>query len=215
MSRKTIVYIDGFNLYYGALFGTQYKWLNRMELCKKLLSDDNEIIQIKYFTARVSARANDPDQPMRQETYFRALRTIPNLEIHFGHFLSHPKNMPLVNPKPGQSLYAKVLSTQEKGSDVNLASHLLFDGFKNKFEVATLITNDSDLYTPVKMVKEDLRKTVGILNPHAGNPTSQPSRQLRAAASFFKPIRTTVLQMSQFPVTLSDGKGSFHKPSVW
>ena len=215
MQRKTIVYIDGFNLYYGALYGTRHKWLNPLALSQRLLSADNQITHIKYFTARVSARANDPDQPTRQEAYFRALRTIPNLEIYFGHFLSHPRNMPLVNPKPGQPQYAKVISTQEKGSDVNLASHLLYDAFKNKFDVAVLITNDSDLYTPIKMVKEELRKTVGILNPHASNPKSQPSRQLISIASFFKPIRETVLSLSQFPVTLTDVNGTIHKPVSW
>ena len=94
---KTIVYIDGFNLYYGAVKGTPYKWLNLLALCKFLLPK-NEIIRIKYFTALVTARPNDPDQPNRQQLYLRALRTIPGLEIIYGHFLEHVIMMPLAIP---------------------------------------------------------------------------------------------------------------------
>ena len=77
---RTIVYIDGFNLYYGAVKGTPYKWLDLRRMCQLLLPP-NDIRRIKYFTARVIARPNDPNQPTRQETYLRALRSIPDLEI--------------------------------------------------------------------------------------------------------------------------------------
>ena len=81
---KTIVYVDGFNLYYGSLRGTPCKWLNLQRL-GELLLPQNGIIAIKYFTAKVSARPHDPDQPIRQQTYLRALHTLPNVEIMFGH----------------------------------------------------------------------------------------------------------------------------------
>ena len=71
---KTYVYVDGFNLYYGAVKDTPYKWLNPQKLCDLLLPNHN-ITKIKYFTARISARPNDPDQPTRQQFYLRALRT--------------------------------------------------------------------------------------------------------------------------------------------
>ena len=77
---KTYVYIDGFNLYYGAIKGTSYKWLDLLQMCRKLLPK-NEIGKIKYYTAIVSARPNDREQPVRQQTYLRALATIPDLEI--------------------------------------------------------------------------------------------------------------------------------------
>ena len=85
---KTIVYVDGFNLYYGAVKGTPYKWLNVKTLCELLLPK-NQIIRIKYFTAPVTARPSDPDQPNRQQLLCRALQTLPELEIIFGRFLSH------------------------------------------------------------------------------------------------------------------------------
>jgi hypothetical protein len=72
---RTFIYIDAFNLYFGAVRGTQYKWLDLDQLCRILLPS-HEIVQIKYFTARVNARPADPDQPTRQATYLRALSTI-------------------------------------------------------------------------------------------------------------------------------------------
>lgn len=124
---KVNVYIDGFNLYYGAVKGTPYRWLNIAQMCHLLLPDDH-IQQIKYFTALVHPRPRDLDQRIRQETYIRALETIPNLSVIYGFFLVHEVTMPLVAPVGG---YARVYKTEEKGSDVNLATHLLVDGFQN------------------------------------------------------------------------------------
>jgi uncharacterized LabA/DUF88 family protein len=203
------VYIDGFNLYYGALKNTPYKWLDVNKLCHLLLPK-NDIIEIKYFTAKVKARLSDPTQHVRQQTYLRALGTLPNVSVVYGHFLSHPVNMLLANPPAAGSKYVSVIKTEEKGSDVNLATELLVDGFKNKYDVAVLITNDSDLLSPIKVVKSELNKLVGILNPQ-----KNPSNVLKQEANFFKPIRQGVLVSSQFPQTLTDEKGTFHKPNSW
>lgn len=203
---KTNIYVDGFNLYYGALKGTPCRWLNINKLCRMMLPRDT-IHQIKYFTALVTSRPKDPDQLTRQRTYLRALQTIPNLEIIYGHFLSHEIMMPLAPPQTG---YAKVIKTEEKGSDVNLALHLLSDGYKNAYDMAVIISNDSDLLSPIQFVKKELGKTIGILNPQ-----KHPSKSLIAVADFIKNIRVGTLKNSQFPATLTDRQGSFSKPSSW
>ena len=123
---KTIVYVDGFNLYYGALKGTPYRWLNLQMLCQLLLPQ-HQVVAIKYFTAKVSARPHDPGQPTRQQTYLRALQTIPHLQIIYGHFLAHEISMPQAS-NPNRQV--KVIKTEEKGSDVNIATHLVNDGHK-------------------------------------------------------------------------------------
>ena len=205
----TNIYIDGFNLYYGALRKTPYRWLNLEALCQLLLPK-NTIAQIKYFTALVSARPNDPDQPVRQQLYLRALGTLPKVSVHFGHFLTHEVTMALVVP-PGQPpKYAKVIKTEEKGSDVNLATHLLHDAHMGRFEVAVVISNDSDLLEPIKIVRQQLSKQVGILNPHP-----KASRALLPHIDFIKQIRTGVLKAAQLPVTLTDAHGTFTKPAAW
>jgi uncharacterized LabA/DUF88 family protein len=207
---KTYVYVDGFNLYYGAVKHTPYKWLNILSL-SQLLLPRNDIIKIKYFTALVTARPGDPYKPNRQQIYLRALRTLPNLEIIYGRFLEHEITMPLARSLAGKVRYEQVMKTEEKGSDVNIASHLINDGYKGLYKVAILITNDSDLVEPIKIVQNELGLAVGVLNPRPAS----PSFELRKFASFVKPIRKGVLAASQFPPFLTDATGTFHKPSKW
>lgn len=207
---QTILYVDGFNLYYGAVKRTPHKWLDILKLCQSLLPK-NKITKIKYFTALVSARPGDPYQPNRQQMYLRALRTIPNLEVIYGHFLEHAIMMPLADPPQNGSKYARVIKTEEKGSDVNLAAHLINDGHNEAYQVAVIVSNDSDLVEPVKIVCQELKRPVGILNPIPRH----PSHELRKHATFVKPIRKGVLAASQFPSTLKDSTGVFSKPSTW
>lgn len=204
---KINVYVDGFNLYYGAIKRTPYRWLDLLAMCRLLFPND-QINKIKYFTARVSARPTDPDQPIRQSTYWRALQTIPNLSIIEGSFLVKPVMMPVANSSPQR--YERVLKTEEKGSDVNLAVHLLNDGYKKDYELAVMVTNDSDLLEPMRIVKQELNLPVGLVNPH-----KNPSFALRHHATFIKQLRKGVLQASQFPTSLTDQNGTFHKPATW
>jgi uncharacterized LabA/DUF88 family protein len=204
---KINVYIDGFNLYYGAIKRTPYKWLDVLKMSQLLFPNDT-INKIKYFSARVSARPSDPDQPIRQSTYWRALQTISNLSIIEGSFLVKPVMMPVANTNPQK--YERVIKTEEKGSDVNLAVHLLNDGYKKDYELAVMVTNDSDLLEPMRIVKQELNLPVGLANPH-----KNPSFVLRQHANFIKQIRQGVLQASQFPTTLTDQNGTFHKPTTW
>jgi hypothetical protein len=116
--------------------------------------------------------------------------------------------MYLTGVTPAQKVW--VDKTEEKGSDVNLASHLLRDAYGNRFELAVLITNDSDLAEPVRIVVQEIGLPIGILNPHQFH-----SRELRQYATFMKRIRQGDLAASQFPRTLTDRKGTFAKPVGW
>ncbi len=205
----TIVYIDGFNLYYGAVKDTKYKWLDLVALCDRLLPKE-EITKIRYFTARVVARPKDPQQPVRQETYLRALATFPQIEIHFGHFSEHRLRLPLANPTRGTPNTVEVLKTEEKGSDVNLATYLLRDAFRNECATAVVVSNDSDLAEPVRVLRTETDVRVGIINPH---PERYRSRELRG--TFFKQLRRSTLHSCQLPETLQDDNGTIRKPAGW
>jgi uncharacterized LabA/DUF88 family protein len=206
---RTFVYVDGFNLYYGALRKSSYRWLNLDVLCQLLLPR-NTIVEIKYFTALVSSRPPDVDKPVRQQLYLRALRTVPKISVHLGHFLTHEVTMPQV-VAPGQpQKYVRVIKTEEKGSDVNLATHLLHDAHMKRFDIAVVVSNDSDLLEPIKIVRQELKKPVGVLNPHPN-----PSRAILPHIDFIKPIREVALRAAQFPTTLTDAHGTFTKPAAW
>ena len=205
----TIVYIDGFNFYYGCVAGTSHKWLNIVAMCEDLLPP-NKILGVKYFTARVQARPGDPDQPTRQDTYFQALGTDPRVEIILGHFLTNRVSL----PKADGTGYASVIKTEEKGSDVNLATHLLRDAYLGDFQVGVLVTNDSDLAEPVRIVTQELGKAVGILSP-IRRKGRHASRTLTRHATFQKPIREGVLRSNQFPNPLQGSAGEIRKPASW
>jgi uncharacterized LabA/DUF88 family protein len=207
---KTMVYVDAFNLYYGAVKETSYKWLDLQALCQIMLFPDNEIVGFKYFTALVQPFPGKENQPVRQQIYFRALKTIPSLDIVTGYYLSHDVMMPLVNPEKGKNRFVKVIKTEEKGSDVNIATHLLIDAFDNVYDCAVLISGDSDLTLPVQMVRNRFDKKVGVLNPQ-----KRPCKSLKTNANFYKHIRESALRRSQFPEELCDEHGIFHKPSTW
>lgn len=182
-------------------------WIS--EPCARLLPP-NKIQRIRYFTAKVSVQA-DPHQPVRQSTYLRALQTVPGLTVHLGHFLTSTVRIPLANPVPGGPRTVEVIKTEEKGSDVNLATYLLADAFRADADTFVVVSNDSDLMEPIRLVSQELGYRAGILNPH---PVVSRALQ-RAEPSFTKQIRRGVLAASQFPEKLSDANGPIAKPTTW
>jgi hypothetical protein len=212
MTRRTIVYVDGFNLYYGLLRHTPYEWLDLDALCKSLLRPSDQLLAICYYTALVQPLKQDPNQQQRQLTFLRALKTIPHLTIHYGHFLAHTVRMPLVHPPENGPRTVEVIRTEEKGSDVNLACHLLLDAFQNCFDLAVVLSGDSDLAEPIRIVRTlSPNHDVGVWNPQRIQ-----SVELRRYATFYKHIRRSILPRCQFPPVLTgeDGK-ELRKPTEW
>ena len=99
-------------------------------------------------------------------------------------------------------------NTEEKGTDVNLASYLLMDGYDRDYEQAVVISNDSDLALPIKIVRERLSRPVGVVNPNTTRSSLAPS-ELREAATFLRQLRPNALRNSQFADSLTDGTGAF------
>lgn len=208
----TIAYIDGFNLYYGCLRNTPHKWLNLQSFLAASLPN-NDIRQIRYFTAIVKPRENDALKQVRQQVYLRALGTIPSLTVHRGRFLDSIVSARLANPRPGSDPFAKVYKSEEKGSDVNIATYMMLDAFRNRCEAMVLVSNDSDLVEPVRIVRREFSKKVLQLGPCCNG--RKLSYELKAAASRSQVLDSSLLPLHQFPNTLTDSVGEFRKPSGW
>ena len=206
---KTNVYVDGFNLYYGAVKDTPYKWLDLAALCAALFPR-NQINRIRYFTAIVDARPPDLQQPVRQQTYIRALETLPGLSVHLGTFRTRATRMRLVHPPRSGSQTVEVWKTEEKGSDVNLASYLLLDAFRKDCDTAIILSNDADLKAPIDIARTELKISVGVVNPHR-----PAKRSLDLQPTFFKQLRTGPVAACQFPTLMTDATGQFQKPATW
>lgn len=219
---RTIVYVDGFNLYYRMLKNNpSLKWVNQLLLAKSVLKPDHDIIRLNYYIARVSERAHDPQAPARQAVYLNALGTVPQIRIHEGSFMVSEPWMPLAAPPQSRPdgyswtlpppAVVKVVKSEEKGSDVNLAAHLVRDAFTDRFDVAVVVTNDSDLVEPIRIVVQEAGKRVGLLVP-----VKYPTQSLMNVSSFYLRIRTGHLRQSQFPdlIELPDGR-TITRPLTW
>ena len=206
---RTFVYVDGFNLYYGALRGTSYKWLDLVALFEKILQPRHAILKVKYFTARVSGTQADQSKPQRQDVYFRALQRFrPEVEIHFGHFLRHNVRAPLAQPAEGRRT-VEVIRTEEKGSDVNLAVHLLNDGWLDAYDCAVVASNDSDIAEAMRLVREQHGKRIGLVTPGI----RRPSQQLKMHADFARNIRPHSVRRSQLPDPIPGT--NIRRPAPW
>lgn len=256
-NMRTFVYVDGFNLYYGALKGTPFRWLDVKALTVQLIPNAYNIIRIKYFTARVSGASN-PDAPRRQHVYLNALRTIPEVETHFGNFLAkniwrpilnlpvgnetisspapvvippgqhnvtgnRPQTLavgnyppprtprrrrPVQNPLP-DAVLAEVHAMEEKGSDVNLAAHLLNDAWKDLYDAAVVISNDTDLTEPIRMVTQEREKIVFLVCP--GRWTAAP--KLARVSTYVRHIHRQMLATSQLHDPIPNT--TIRKPATW
>ena len=207
----TNLYIDGFNLYYRALKDTPFRWLDLRKLAKTLFPQD-AIHRVCYFTARLDARPGNPSQRQRQQAYLRALATLPGFDAYYGSFRSGIKRRPLAEPVQGLPTHVVVRDSEEKGSDVNLATRLLVDGFNGEYDQAAVVSNDADFAGAMRYVRDELGLRVTLVNPDSRN--ASPA-ELAGAATYVKRLWKSHLRRSQLPDTLTDAVGAITKPAGW
>jgi uncharacterized LabA/DUF88 family protein len=207
---RTYVYVDGFNLYYGLKklchAHGPWRWLDLEAWVRSQSPPDFEIHRIRYFTAHVKpagwAKAK------RQKKFLRALRTNAKVSIHLGSYETRESEYPL-RDDPGKKVW--VLRTEEKRSDVNLACQLLLDALEEKdLEAAILVSNDSDLTFPVKVLRAR-GVPIGVLNPHP----ERPSGELREIASWYRLGRAAKVLAAQMPTEVNDQHGTVTCPARW
>lgn len=117
--------------------------------------------------------------------------------------------MPIFNYKD-RCQYIPVLRSEEKGSDVNLATYLLKDAYEKKFDAAVVLSNDSDLKEAIKVVIK-LGFPVFVLNPER----EERKRKLKDVATNVRAIREGALRAAQFRDELVDKNGTIKKPNSW
>lgn len=220
---RVVVYIDGFNLYYGLYTynpGDQdwvkkevgknkaCRWLDLYSLFIDVLPKNNSILKVKYFTAYFNGD-RDPSKPIRQQAYINALlKYRKQIEVILGQFKSGVVGMPLVKPK-GNRKFANVIKTEEKGSDVNLAVHMVNDGWKNEYDLAVLCSNDTDLIEALKIVRNDVKKKVCWVTPN----TIYPSKEIKPHVNFHRKIYYKHLKRNQLPEQIPGS--NLVRPKSW
>lgn len=216
---KARVTIDGSNLYYRALKGTHHKWLDLAALADAVMPSDAEIDAINDYVAHVSGRV-DPTAPARQHAYLRAVESLGRVTTVFGKFnvtekwaglVQPPEFRPrLTEPLSTEVSVARIYNTEEKGSDVNLGAHLVRDAALGRFDVAGVLTNDTDLCEPIRIVTEEFGLKVLLLMP-----SPKPARSLAAVASGVRHIGPYLGPCNlPDPVVRADGR-TISKPAHW
>lgn len=174
---RTRIYIDGYNLYYGCLRNTPYKWLNVLSLfeneiipsilyrpennspaCEMELLADNAV---KYFTADILERAAKAgDSVSSQAHYHNALKKQCGQRLSFvkGYYAIYKSKQSVIsadNPDcwPRDCEKIQVWKIEEKQSDVNLALQIYDDAIQGEIDQAVLVTNDTDLVPAFSLLK--------------------------------------------------------------
>jgi len=197
---RACIYVDGLNLFYRALRGTPYRWLDISTLSANFLGPQYEITGLRYFSAPVVGTQGRGSYD-RQQQYLNALRSIPNLEIHLGSFMTHVKRCRLQDPLPDGTTHVRILQQEEKGTDVNLASYLLHDAWQDKYDAALIYSQDTDLLEPLRLVRRDLGKSIGVVVLDGKRPG-----KLAQSGNFQHHITTARLAAAQFPYKVSFGR---------
>lgn len=206
---KTYVYVDGYNVYYGLKKLCKergpWRWLDIGAWVQSQSPAAFEVAHVRYFTAHIKppylAKAK------RQKKFLRALES-KGVTVHKGKYETRESRYPLRDP-PGTMVW--VMRTEEKQSDVNLASYLLLDALVTKeIEAAIVVSNDSDLVFPVRTLREK-GFPVGILNPHP----ERPGAELRHIANWYRLAKASKVLAAQLPEEITDEDGTFRRPDHW
>jgi len=201
--QRVITYIDGFNLYFGmkAEYQNKYLWLDVEALSNSLLVPGQRLVATKYFTSMVT---NQPDKEKRQRTYFDALKASTGCHFYYGRYQSN-----IINCRGCGSNWP---SPKEKMTDVNIATQMLMDAFTDQFDVAILISGDTDLIPPIQAIKSlSPGKRIGVYFP-----PRRHSIQLKSVVDFSGLIGKNKLRDSQLPDNISKPDGFvLSRPTTW
>ena len=222
---RTIVYIDGFNLYYGALKYSPYKWLDIYKLfndriCPSINSEKTEV-KIKFFTANIlGSIASSKNSVSNQAKYHNALLKLypNNIEIIKGKFLKETITARLVTYIPNfNQKEVEVLKLEEKKTDVNIAISMYRDIVNNMCDQIIICSNHTDLVPAVSAVYEDFPKAnIGIVFPINEKSPRTSSKEFKAISHWeWKRISNRDLEYSQLPQTIPTHKKAIKKPLEW
>lgn len=203
MNERVIAYIDGFNLYFGLKSAglKRFYWLNLQTIVQNLLKSNQELTFTKYFTSRISY---PPDKQRRQSIFIEALETLNDLRIFYGHYQA--------NLQRCRKCSNKVMIPNEKMTDVNIAVEMLSDVYQDLFDVAFLVSADSDLTAPIQAIKNLFPEKRVIV----AFPPQRHSAQLQRLAHGFLQIGRANLAKSVFPDKVQKADGFIlQRPLEW
>ncbi len=142
--QRVIVYVDGFNFYYGLKTPKwkKYYWLDIVKLFEMFLRPNQELMAVKYF----SARPTDMGKSKRQDAFFQANNENPKFKLILGKYLK--KTIKCFNCQYTIQTY------EEKESDVRFATQIVADAYQDNCDIAIIVSADSDMIPAIELAKE-------------------------------------------------------------
>jgi hypothetical protein len=241
------VYVDAFNLYYGArnLCGRStpgWRWLDLRALAASLVAARRDwagavVDRVVYCTARIDQATNRSGH-VEQDVYLKALRASGSVDlIEYGYYVARVKQAPMAVKAPGPAGVPQLVHPQwpvmvqdgagvqlpssvflvsyanreEKGSDVNVASHLLVDVLTSRVDAAVVISNDSDLRFPIQFARNHV--PAGVVNPSPNRLAGALRGQagIGAGRHWWYQLTAADLTGHQLP----DPAGGYRRPQGW
>ncbi len=231
--RRTGVYIDGYNLYYGRLRGSAFKWLDLVKLAEDVLAkrDQNESLKgVHLFTAHALASfaTHGAASVEAQSAYHRALQAKygERFSVTYGKHSFDRDGSLLPEFVAGQpydrTRRTRVWHLEEKKTDVNLAVSMYRDAVKGCYDRIILVSNDSDAEPALQAIREDfphimIGVIVPIMPPAQGN---EPSRRVSGSLAnlahwVVKHLTDEQLSLAQLPPLVPTKKKPIRKPEHW
>jgi 6-hydroxy-3-succinoylpyridine 3-monooxygenase len=230
---RTRIYIDGYNLYYGCLKGTSFKWLDLLCLFethilpsitlpnKSTITVDK--LAIKFFTACILEKAAKASDSIKcQDQYHSALRKYKpgRIDVITGYYsltAGKARVIDSTNPKkwPRDCEDIPVWKLEEKQSDVNLAIHALKDTLVGEIDHAVIVTNDTDIAPSLEMIRSNTNAMVGLIIPTTGRERVVNTGLAKHAHWVRSHITKPELRSSQLPRVIHGGQRPAVKPISW
>ncbi|MGO2241102.1 MAG: NYN domain-containing protein [Halomonas sp.] len=229
---QTAFFIDGYNVFYGLLAGTPYKWLDLPSLLSAIIHEQNphsQVAEIHYFTSPVQPALATRGQQSKQaqDTYIRALKAY-GVEVHWGrHRLDHRKAPRFVSREVPASRQDQVdiWNLEEKETDVRIAIAMYRiaakpcreDTPEGRTQQIVLVSGDTDLAPALEAIREDFpHLRIGIIVPHRKGGERTPPGSLRNNANWMRRyISNEELEAHQFPARVPTHKKPADKPDYW
>ncbi len=218
-----------------------WRWLDVRALVERLVADQTgwagaHVATVKYCTARVDAVTN-PSAHADQDIYLKALVATRSVDwIEYGNYVARTKTALVATDGPGKRhpvihtskwplmvqdssgqavqdarFMVRYLHLEEKGSDVNVASHLLLDILQGSVDAAVVVSNDSDLAFPVRSARQLV--PVGLVNPRgeyfAGDLTGEKTDGV--GNHWWRRMKDGLYRQYQLP----NPAGGYTKPAGW
>ena len=215
--KNTIVYIDGYNLYYGLLKGTSYKWLDLARFAKELVGEGHNVMAVKYFTSWVKPHPYDLATVERQNLYLQAVAGTGVVKTTLGFYSKRKKLLPAVEESckscpSAEGGFVRAVVLEEERTDVNMAVAMVVDAARPEVDCVAVITGDSDQVGAIEAVRYTYGKKALVFNPH-----ETFSENLKKASPYYKQIPRALPSRCQLPDEIPVGTHGnvIRRPEAW